>query len=138
MKLPRASSVLTLPLFVLSLLALGASFVLPVHGLGPPACGFHVATGRPCPGCGMTRAVSAISQLEPEIAWHYHPFAFVIWPLMTIMALAAVIPPFRRFLLDRVIERHDLLVTRLFWGSVLVFLLYGVWRIITEPYWPLG
>ena len=41
-------------------------------------CVFKGVTGMPCPGCGMTRACSAILQGEFSTAWRYHPFSFLL------------------------------------------------------------
>ncbi len=136
MKLPPASTILSRPLFLLSAFALVASLLLPVHGLGLPACGFQAALQRPCFGCGMTRAVTALSHLEPEIAWHYHPFSFLLWPLMVVFGLAGILPPFGRVLTEKVIRRLDRPLTVVFWSAVFLFFGYGFWRMFAQPQWP--
>ena len=42
-----------------------------VHG-GPTVCPFRLATGRPCPACGITRSWSAATRLDvrESVAWH--------------------------------------------------------------------
>ena len=48
-------------------------------------CAFRRMTGIPCPGCGMTRAVSALARGQFLLALHFHPFA----PLLLAEAGAA-------------------------------------------------
>ncbi|WP_395752875.1 DUF2752 domain-containing protein [Prosthecobacter sp.] len=38
-------------------------------------CTFAEATGLPCPGCGLTRATSALFHGEWRASWQFHPFA---------------------------------------------------------------
>ncbi len=40
-----------------------------------PACPFHMASGLPCPGCGMTRAFLLLGQLRIGDALAAHPLA---------------------------------------------------------------
>ncbi len=52
--------------------------------LGLPKCGWYVATGQPCPTCGMTTAVT--------LAVHGNPLAsLVTQPFGTLIALAAAV-----------------------------------------------
>ena len=51
---------------------------------GIPLCGFKLTTGRPCPGCGMTRALTALGRGEPGLALKYHAFA----PFVALAAVA--------------------------------------------------
>ncbi len=39
-------------------------------------CPFHSVTGIECPGCGMTRACTAVGQGQLGQAWHHHPLVF--------------------------------------------------------------
>jgi hypothetical protein len=43
-----------------------------------PPCGFHVATGHPCPSCGVTRMGFAILSGHLVDAFFYHPFFFLV------------------------------------------------------------
>lgn len=53
-----------------------------------PDCGFLLRTGLPCPGCGGTRAMAALSAGDPATALRYHPlaalavFAAAVWLLL--------------------------------------------------------
>jgi hypothetical protein len=66
-----------------SLAALGLLYLkvwLPMTGLGIP-CVFHELTGLDCPGCGMTRAVLALLELDVNQAIRNNPLLLVIPPL---------------------------------------------------------
>jgi hypothetical protein len=76
-------------------LALGiiaVSFFFPIGGLGFDLCWLHAATGLPCPGCGMSRAISAISQGDFTAALGLNPFAFLAWPTFLGLAVLALLP----------------------------------------------
>lgn len=46
-------------------------------GLGVP-CPFHAVTGVVCPGCGMTRALLLVGQLEWNAALRMNPLVFLL------------------------------------------------------------
>lgn len=50
----------------------------------PTFCPFALCTGTACPGCGMTRAISALVRGDLDLALTYHPLV----PL--VMAQAAI------------------------------------------------
>ena len=62
----------------LLLLVVGSAYLiwLRITGMGIP-CLFHMLTGLYCPGCGMTRALLAISRFDLIGAFRAH-WAFVI------------------------------------------------------------
>ena len=41
-------------------------------------CMFQVATGRPCPGCGMTRSMLRLSQGDLVASLRFHPLGIVL------------------------------------------------------------
>ena len=45
---------------------------------GPIVCPVRLLTGFPCPGCGTTRALGAISIGDFEQAWSLNPIAFLV------------------------------------------------------------
>jgi hypothetical protein len=62
---------------------------LRLFGLPLPAtCWFRLATGLPCAGCGMTRAVVLALHGEPRAAWQAHPFAL---PLLGLAGLQLIL-----------------------------------------------
>ena len=76
----------------LALFVICVSFVFPIGGLGVDLCVLHASTGLPCPGCGMSRAISAISQGDFSAALGLNPFAFFAWPTFLMLAVLALLP----------------------------------------------
>ena len=78
---------LSLPVFVL------AARVLPWHKL-PNMCLFYHLTGLPCPSCGMTRSVLALTQLDFHQAMVFNPLVpafggiFVVWWALSVYQIA--------------------------------------------------
>jgi hypothetical protein len=58
---------------------------LPEHGkiLGLPSiCPFHMLTGKPCPGCGMTRSLVCMAHGQLHESFCYHPLGPVVFLLL--------------------------------------------------------
>jgi hypothetical protein len=51
---------------------------LGVPGMGFEVCGLRRLTGIPCPGCGMTRAFTALARGDWAAAWALHPFSLLL------------------------------------------------------------
>jgi hypothetical protein len=69
----------------------GAHLLLPLLVVAVPTaalergrslCLIRAVTGRPCPGCGMTRAVSAAVHLHPRRAVQHNRLVVVVLPLL--------------------------------------------------------
>jgi hypothetical protein len=52
---------------------LGVLLAAPLSDEGPPICPFALTTGMACPGCGMTRAASALVRADVGAALTFHP-----------------------------------------------------------------
>ncbi len=50
-------------------------------------CPIRALTGVSCPGCGMTRAVVSLLQLDFKGAFYYHPMVFGIVPVAAVLFL---------------------------------------------------
>jgi len=84
MKKKLAWLVLTMKItFALS--APAVLFMYPQESLtglsGRSLCVFKNLTGRPCPGCGMTRAFVSIAHGDISTAWSYNKASFAAFPL---------------------------------------------------------
>ena len=54
---------------------------------GPILCPMRLITGYPCPGCGGTRAMGAISLGQFDKAWSLNPITFAICLALIVWAL---------------------------------------------------
>ena len=54
---------------------------------GPIICPIRLLTGYPCPGCGGTRSMGAISTGQFEQAWSLNPIAFAVCAIGILWAL---------------------------------------------------
>jgi len=55
------------------LAVVGALLAVPLSDEGPTICPFALSTGMACPGCGMTRAASALVRADLGSALAFHP-----------------------------------------------------------------
>ncbi len=104
------------------------STVFPVDGLGIDLCVMRSSTGLPCPGCGMTRAIAAISQGAFGTAWGLHPFSFLVWSLFASSAASWLLPRAGRRRLRAWLGLP--LATRAVRMAVASFLLFGGVRLM--------
>lgn len=83
----NATTFVSLPLF-----ALAARF-LPWHRV-PSVCMFYHVTGLPCPSCGMTRSVLALTRLDFRDAIAFNPLGpvfvgiFILWWVLSVYQMA--------------------------------------------------
>ena len=100
-----------------------------VSGLDLFHCPFHALTGRPCPGCGLTRALLASARGELGVALRFHPFVPLVWGGLALVVLAAGLPARPRARLLDVVGRLEARTSFGHWlaSSLLVF---GVWRAV--------
>ncbi len=54
-------------------------------------------TGRNCPGCGMTRAISSASHGEFRQAWRYNRLVVIVLPILGYEWLHALAKTYRRY-----------------------------------------
>lgn len=81
-----------------SAIALCAAFAIPPGDAthGPVVCPFRLATGLPCPGCGMTRAWVFLAHGRVGDAVSANPFALVTMPAAVALVLFVVVAVVRR------------------------------------------
>ena len=103
---------------------------LPPDGAGVPVCLFQAMSGLPCPGCGLTRALSSLVQGHPAAAFSYHPFAFIVLPLFLMLASYNFFPLAARQRLQTFCDRQDRLIRRGYHGFIYAFVAFGVLRML--------
>ena len=54
---------------------------------GPIVCPIRLLTGFPCPACGTTRSVGAISTGDFDLAWNLNPLGFALITAILIWTL---------------------------------------------------
>lgn len=57
--------------------------------LNVPACSFQATTGYPCPSCGMTRGMVAMTRGNIVTALRLHPFSVMLFAAIVIVAIFA-------------------------------------------------
>jgi len=105
-----------------------ASFFLPTWSFGVDLCPLHSVTGLPCPGCGVTRGLSAISQGHFELGAGANPTVFLLWPALVLMALAGVLPQKRVDALEARLDHLEPWFSRITRVLIGAFFGFGVIR----------
>jgi hypothetical protein len=113
-----------------SLAMLALVSLLPADGAGVPVCLFRAISGLPCPGCGLTRALSSLIQGNPAAAFSYHPFAFIVLPLFLMLAAHNFMPLPARQRLQAFCGRHDGMIRRGYHGFIYTFVAFGMLRML--------
>lgn len=91
-------------------------------------CGFLWLTGQPCPFCGITRALVCLLKGDFALALNFHPLSPLALAALLIVFLGGPGQMVCRRTGWRTVSRESL---RFFWtGSLLLFLVYGSWRIL--------
>lgn len=100
----RRRLILAAPPFAAMLLA-----AFPLGEDSPTFCPFALCTGTACPGCGLTRAASALIHGDLDLALNYHPLVLLLmaqvvigWIWFGLQHQGRVSPP-RRNLLNAVL-----------------------------------
>ena len=83
---------LALAVFASSALFFGLGIDLLRHAEHGIPCVIHLITGLECPGCGMTRALVLVSQLDWSAAWRMNAMVFpllggALWKLRDVRLL---------------------------------------------------
>ncbi|MBZ5534801.1 MAG: DUF2752 domain-containing protein [Acidobacteriia bacterium] len=89
-------------------------------------CGFHWLTGRPCPLCGMTRALSQLAKGHGIAAIHFNALGPLVFVVLGAALVGGILQLAGWDFWDRVIPASG---RKKFWsGCVVLFLGYGLLR----------
>lgn len=112
------------------LLVVLLALFLPPGGFGIPMCQFRAATHLPCFACGLTRSFIRMAHLNVREALFFHPLGVVLFPVIAALALLLPVPDAVRDRWARSAERSGLLLNIVGGALLLVFLVYGVARML--------
>ena len=118
------------PTVTLAWAALAVALVHPAHGLGLEICWVSASTGLPCPGCGMTRALSSAARGMIDASWGYHPFGLPVLALFVLIAGVSLLPRIARRRFAAWVMRHHHAAHLAYVVFVVTFVGYGVARSI--------
>lgn len=88
-------------------------------------CPVRHSLGIPCPGCGLSRAITALLHRDWETSLNFHAFApFFLLALMLMACVILLPPPPRRWIIHQVevIEQHTGITAILLVGLVFYWL----------------
>ena len=122
---------ISLGLILLGAILIGAN----VLGFSLWRCTFHDVTGMPCPGCGMTRGMTALVRGHWHEAWHWHPFTPLIALATLTLVVSALLGKAARTRLADFVEKFERR-TGFTLIAILAMMGYGVWRMFACPQWP--
>lgn len=112
-----------------SLLLAGAGVAhlgLNLAGLPGWVCPIRVATGIPCPGCGLTLATMEILRGDLSASFRTHAFAPVFLAALALMLAALVLPEGARTRLVGSISKVEQGSGVTAWVMLVLFLYWGV------------
>lgn len=95
---------------------------------GIELCYFKSLTGMPCPGCGLTHSVCAISHGDLSGAWEYNPFGFFFYLIGLLLLTSPILYRWRPGIF-RWLEKHKAIL-RLLIFTYLAMSLYWVVEIL--------
>jgi hypothetical protein len=100
-------------------------------------CAFRATTGRPCPGCGMSRALAALARGDWGAALFLHAFAPLFAAAGLLLLVAAVLPAERRACLAHRVAAVESASGAAVWlGGA--FMVYWLVRLLYTPLTPPG
>lgn len=122
---------LTSPLVAaLSAVGLALAAWMDPSGEGAALCPSLRWTALPCPGCGLTRAVSAMTHLEVLDALRFNPFGVIVQSVMVLALVNALLGPRWRAGLRRRLLPHARSLDRLGNALLIAFFAYGLGRLL--------
>jgi hypothetical protein len=100
-------------------------------------CAFRATTGRPCPGCGMSRALAALVRGDWNAAFFLHAFAPLFAAAGLLILAASVLPAERRTRLAQRVAAFERATGAAVWLAA-AFMVYWLVRLLYTPLTPPG
>lgn len=119
-----------------ALAVLVASFALPAGGFGFDLCWFKNLFHLPCPGCGLTRSLIALSHAELGAALRYHPFGPVFYAAAWVMAGVQLGGPRAQAWMRARVEAREAALRRRYHLGIVLFVGFGIARFLCILAWP--
>ena len=113
---------LLLALIILLLVGMGYAALCYAWGGGIP-CPFHSVTGLLCPGCGVSRMLLSLLQLDFTAAWTYNAAILCLLPFGVAVAVDIAV----RYVQTGGLK-PDKWANMMVYGMIAVQLAFGVWR----------
>lgn len=95
-------------------------------------CVFHEVTGLPCPGCGLTRGMTAFARGDVQQALHWHPFTPVFAFGAVLTLVVTLLPATRREQWLNTIARIEAR-TGITFVLLIALMAFGLWRMTKGP-----
>ena len=95
-------------------------------------CPLRMATGIPCPGCGMSRAVGELCRGHMRAAMELHALAPLVPATVSLLLVGAMLPATARARFATRIEQLEV-KSRLVPLLLGLLLIYYVWRLMYRP-----
>ncbi len=115
---------------VISTLALALSFALPKDGVEIALCWFNALTTLPCPGCGLTRSITHLSNLDGVGALALHPFGAIVYVIMLASMTMGLMPDSARTRVWTALISRSAVFDRITRATVALFFIFGFARLL--------
>jgi hypothetical protein len=112
--------------------ALLQTALVALHLPGWP-CAFRLATGIPCPGCGLSRAMAALLRGDWRTAVAFHAFAPVLLACGLLLLAAALLDGHRRARVAAAVASFESRTGLAVWLAT-AFLVYWAVRLLYYPH----
>lgn len=100
-------------------------------------CAFRATTGKPCPGCGMSRALAALVRGDWSAALFLHAFSPLFAAAGVLLLVAAVLPAAQRIRLAERVAAFERATGIAVWLAA-GFMVYWLVRLLYTPLTPPG
>ncbi len=112
--------------------AIAVALLHPPQETSLKVCWVAATIDIPCPGCGLTRALSSAARGLFEQSWHFHPFGVPLLLLFVLIATVSVMPSTWQRRIATGMNRHHRPANLAYVSFIGAFILYGLARAIAH------